>query len=195
MYLENVYNDNELLLLIAQGDEKAFVVFFKQWQPFLATHIFRITDSRELAEEIVQDVFLKIWITRETLTEVKNIKAYLVTVSRNHAINELNRIVRGWGKIQSLNESALPDKYVEADENVPDIKYAFLDEAIDQLPPRQKQIYLLNRHERLSYNEIAGKLGLGRESVKRNLQLASRTITKIIKAKLTLLILILESFK
>lgn len=189
------YNERNLLLRIAEGDQGAFVVFFKQWQPFLATHIFRITNSRELAEEVVQDVFLKIWITREALAEVKNIKAYLVTVSRNHAINELNRIVREWGRVQQLNENALSEEPVSIAEYVPDLKYAFLDEAIDQLPPRQKEIYLLHRHERRSYAEIADKLGIGRESVKRNLQLASKTITKIIQAKLALLILMLGNFK
>ena len=191
MYTASDYDDKKLLLQIAEGREKAFVVFFKKWQPFLASHIFRITESRELTEEIVQDVFLKIWITRETLTEVKNIRAYLITVSRNHAINELRRMAREWGKIQPLADSGLPDIHADTAAKASDLKYAFLDEAIDQLPPRQKEIYLLNRHERLSYKEIAGKLGLGRDSVKRNLQLATQTITRIIKAKLALLILML----
>lgn len=190
-----IYTGKELLQKVAKGDEESFRIFFRQWQPFLATHIFRITESRELAEEVVQDVFLKIWMTRETLTSVNNIKAFLITISRNHAINELNKMLREWGRVKHLEGEQLAQTTDSTAENLSQLKYALLDEAIDKLPPRQKEIYLLNRHQRLSYQEIAQKLSIGRESVKRNLQLASQAITKYINARLALLIFLLEQYK
>ncbi|WP_372490119.1 RNA polymerase sigma factor [Chitinophaga sedimenti] len=59
---------------------------FHQWQPFLSTHIYRITESRELTEEIVQDAFLKIWQTRETLPDVRNFRSYLIVISKHQGI-------------------------------------------------------------------------------------------------------------
>jgi RNA polymerase sigma-70 factor (ECF subfamily) len=75
---------------VAAGNEQAFTELFHRWQSFLATHIYRITESRELAEEIVQDVFLKIWQTRETLSEIQSFKSFLLVVSKNHALNVIH---------------------------------------------------------------------------------------------------------
>jgi DNA-directed RNA polymerase specialized sigma24 family protein len=59
---------------------------FAAYHQRLGVHIFRITQSTELAEEMVQDVFMKIWMSRETLANVDNFKAYLFVVSKNHAL-------------------------------------------------------------------------------------------------------------
>jgi RNA polymerase sigma-70 factor (ECF subfamily) len=78
--------EKELLEKIAAGDHVAFTTLFDNYHHSLGAFVFSITKSKELAEEITLDVFLKIWMTREALAEVKNFKAYLFTVSRNAAI-------------------------------------------------------------------------------------------------------------
>ncbi|MCU7550113.1 sigma-70 family RNA polymerase sigma factor [Chitinophagaceae bacterium LB-8] len=181
-----LYDETTLLVLVAKGDETAFRQLFKHWQPFLSTHIFRITESRELTEEIVQDVFLKIWMSRESLSEIENFKAYLIVVSRNHAINALRKVAKEsrqwkyWVREYTETEKA-------ADPSI--IYYSMIDEAIDRLPSRQKEVYLLHRHERLTYHQIAEQLGISKETVKTHLELAVAAISKCVKQRVILVLL------
>ncbi|WP_298707533.1 sigma-70 family RNA polymerase sigma factor [Chitinophaga sp.] len=193
MTVISTYNEPELLLRVSQGDEAAFSALFHHWQPFLTTHIYRITESRELAEETVQDVFLKLWMTREALAGIGHFKAYLLTVSRNHALNALKSLMRRLHN-QARFEREGAESLFGDDEPANKLQLSLLDEAIESLSARQKEIYLLHRHQRLSYAEIAEKLGIGRESVKTHLQLAVRSITKHVKQRLALLILLLEAW-
>ena len=173
-------NDILILRKVANGDEPAFKQLFLEWQPFLSSHIYRITESRELTEEIVQDIFLKIWLTRETLDKIENFKAYLVVVSRNQALNVLRQRAAMARQHKVWEMEQKPD-------GPPDphsIYYTLIDEAINNLSPRQKEVYLLHRHERLKYSEVANRLKLSRETVKTHLQQAVAGITKYIKERI-----------
>ena len=176
-----------LLSKVSKGDELAFRKLFCHYYPFLASHIFRITGSREITEEIVHDVFLKIWLTRETLAEIHDFKAYLVIVSRNHALNALRKIANDARQHQNW----LTEVKQETGADPTDVYYSLIDEAIDQLTDRQKEIYLLHRHQRFSYEAIARRLQLSRETVKNHLQSATASITKYIRKKINTLPLIL----
>lgn len=175
------YDEQELLRRVAQGYEDAFRRLYNQFQPFLATHIFRITDSRELTEEIIQDVFLKIWQTRENLYEIRSFKAYLLVISKNHALNAIKKIAR---EFDLLSKYALENKPAEM-EDYKSAYYSILDEAIDNLSTRQKEVYLLSRHERLTYQQIADKIGIGKESVKTHIELAIKNISEYVKKRLS----------
>lgn len=174
--------DEKLLLSrIAAGDERAFKQLFEEWHQYLATHILRVTQSRQLTEEIVQDVFLKIWNSRETLVDINNIWTYLLVISRNHALNALQKKAREFKRW----EQWVKDNASAADSTDPNTTfYSLIDEAIDKLSPRQKEIYLLHRHQRMTYQQIATHLNIGRETVKTHLESATRAISKHIKLQL-----------
>lgn len=184
--------ERELLSLVAVGDESAFTVLFHQWRPLLASYIYRITNSKVLTEEIVQDVFLKIWMTRETLEEISNFKAYLFIVSRNHAINALKQALREVNKQNVYQKEMMVAGDMEEDEENSKIFLTLIDEAIAKLPPRQKEVYFLHRHQQFTYLEIANKLGIGKESVKTHLQLASRFISDFVRNRIGIMISLLE---
>ena len=177
----SLYDEQELMRRVARGDEDAFRRLYNQFQPFLATHIFRITDSRELTEEIIQDVFLKIWQTRENLYEIRSFKAYLLVISKNHALNAIKKIAR---EFDLLLKYTLENKPAEM-EDYKSAYYSLLDEAIDNLSTRQKEVYLLSRHERLTYQQIADKIGIGKESVKTHIELAIKNISEYVKKRLS----------
>lgn len=183
-----LHTDEELLQEVAAGDEHSFARLFHEWQPFLSTHIYRITESRELTEEIVQDVFLKIWQTRETLTEIRNFKGYLLVVSKNHALNALKKIAR---EFQNWDKWARENKPGEEPEDLRQSYYSLIDEAVDQLSERQKQVYLLHRHQRLTYQQIADELGIGKESVKTHIELAVKHISVYVKGRIGMAIILL----
>lgn len=163
-------------------------MLFRQWQPFLSTHIYRITESRELTEEIVQDVFLKIWQTRETLSDIQNFKGYLLVVSKNHAINALQKLAR---EFRNLEKWVKENKETGEEPDLKQSFYSLLDEAVDQLSERQREVYLLHRHQRMTYQEIADHLGIGRESVKTHIELAVKHIKVYVQGKVAVAIIFL----
>ena len=84
--------EKELFYKVAAGDENAFTELFKNYYNQLGGFITRLTESETLTQEIVQDVFLKIWINRTALAEIDCFKAYLQVVAKNHAFNCLKQI-------------------------------------------------------------------------------------------------------
>lgn len=181
----------DLIKLIVTGDEQAFRKLYMLYHQLLRIHIFRLTESMELADEIVQDVFLKIWNSRETLEGIINFKGYLFVVSKNYAISFLRKHIR-----ETILHQKWESEEVEAfrEENVDEISnnyyYGLLDEGIDQLPPQQKKVYLLSRHEHLKYVEIAHQLGISRETVKKYLQLATTSITLYVQKNINFSIIL-----
>jgi len=182
--------DADILKNIAAGSSKAFRALYSQWEPTLSSFIFQVTRSKIITAEIVQDVFLKIWMTRESLVEVKDFKAYLFVISKNRAINALKKSLADLERMKKY-ASEVPFNEQPEDDN-DQIPFTLIDEAIDQLSPRQKEIFLLHRHERYSYREIAEQLGIGKESVKTHLSLAIKSIKNHIETKITLIILLID---
>ena len=183
--------ETEILKDIAAGSSKAFRALYSQWEPTLSSFIFQVTRSKVITAEIVQDVFLKIWMTRESLVEVKDFKAYLFVISKNRAINALKKSLADLERIKKY-ASEVPFNEQPVEDDDAQLHFSLIDEAIDQLSPRQKEIFLLHRHERHSYREIAEQLGIGKESVKTHLSLAIKSIKNHIETKITLIILLID---
>ncbi len=186
--------DKNLFLRVSLGEEQAFKQLFNTYHQQLGAYILRLTHSTELAEEIVPDVFLKIWMNREALREVQNFKAYLFVASKNHTLNALKKVAKERLQQKELEEHYTNDVLAE-DLNLSQY-YSLLDEAIDHLPPQQQKVYLLSRHKRLKYAEIAKKLDLSHETVKKYLQISTISITAYINANIAagLILLVLTIF-
>lgn len=174
-------SEKDMLLKVANGDEECFRQLFLKYHQQLGTHVYRLTNSLDTAEEIVQDVFLKIWMSREILAGVHNFKAYLFVISKNHTLNCLRKLMKERMQIKMCEES-FTREYNDTDSDL-DIYHSLLDEAINQLPAQQQKVYLLSRHERLKYSEVATKLNISRETVKKYLQIATASITEYVQTK------------
>lgn len=173
-----VDTEKDLLEKIAAGDEAAFRNFYNQYHHLLGIFIYRLTQSMSEAEEIVQDVFLKLWMTRESLAAINDVRAYLFIVARNQALNAIDRRMRELARKQKWQREQLT---FALNNEETDFRHSLIDTAIAQLPPQQKKVFLLSRYERLTYNEIAQQLHLSRETVKTYLQYATAAITKFIR--------------
>lgn len=187
------YDEKDLLGQIAQGDENAFRQLFYMYHQQLAIHVFRLTQSVELAEEIVQDVFLKIWTNRETLTYVHHFKAYLFVVSKNQTLNALRQLAKERkNKEEWQKGNTILYEQQQSEDNTD--YYGLIDQAIEQLPPQQQKVYCLSRHKRLKYQEIAQQLNLSRETVKKYMQLAIASIGTYIRSNTEAFLLLLLLF-
>ena len=173
-----LHNEKELLCQVAKGDEGAFTLLFNAYHQQLGAYIYRLTESLSLTEEIVQDVFLRIWLKRTAMQEVNRFDAYLFAAARNHTFNCLRKIARERNsKVRweiTLSEQSVYESESGAD---PAIEYeALLDQAVERLPLQQKKVYLLHRRQGLSHAEIARRLDLSVETVKKHMSLALRSI-------------------
>ena len=174
-----LHNERELLQSIAQGDEKAFRQLFNYYWQHIYSVAFAFTKSIVLSEEIVQDVFLKVWLKRELLTPVKNFKGYLFTVARNHIYNELRKKSSEQSFAEHLEEyfiemSSLPEQQLFLKET-----QSLIDEAVAQLPTQQRTVYELSRKDGLDQAQIADKLGISKLTVKSHMNKALNMIRQV----------------
>lgn len=176
MFKDASYSEEELLAFIARGDELAFTRLFDNYRDRIYSIAFRITHSTTIAEEIVQDVFLKIWLRRDRLIEIQNFNAYLSVVTRNHVYKALKQIAKNY------ELTALADKDQLAGDNdsaglVMEKEYnSLLQKAVDRLPNQQKQVYQYIKEKGLKREEAAGLLHLSPETVKYHLAEAMKNI-------------------
>lgn len=172
------YDEASLLQLIAEGDEQAFASLFHAWRDKLYFFILRITNSPQIAEDLVQDVFVKLWLNRDKLGGVRNFNGWLYRVSHNQAISGMRRM--------GLETTILAQMKKEAtDASLPTDEALLLkqlqeklQEAIDKLPPQQKLVYTLSRIEGLKQEEIASHLHLSVSTVKNHMTEALRNLRK-----------------
>jgi RNA polymerase sigma-70 factor (family 1) len=173
--------DQDLLREIAAGNETAFRQLFEANRRKIFSYILKLTDSRELAEDGLQDIFLKIWTLREKLLEIKNINAYLHRMAHNHAYHGFRRMARESLVLDQLKQSgvtASPDP--GADLLSKEVK-TYIQNLVDRLTPRQREILLLSRENGLKHEEIAIRLGLSRDTVKKHMVDALRFLREELK--------------
>jgi RNA polymerase sigma-70 factor (ECF subfamily) len=184
--------DTGILQAIAHNDERAFNSLFVEYHQQLGHFVFSVTRSKELTEEIIQDVFVKLWENRQQLPAVKNFHAYLFIITRNHTLSTIKKQVQAKEK-----QEAIAEHYAQASEKEPvpeEDLYELLDNAVDQLPLQQKKVYLL-RQQGLKNADVAYKLDISVNSVKKYQQWAMQTIVKLVKAgPFTGLVLLFSTF-
>ena len=165
-----------VLTRVSEGDCAAFKDLFHEFSPKVYGFALRLTHSETQAEEIVQDVFTKLWINRNSLSGVDNFPAYLYTITRNLTFNILKRI-----SIEQKARAEFTKDFCEANcETEEAIVYRdyqnLLSNAIERLSPQQKSVYSLCQLEGLKYEEAAEKLHISRLTVKTHMQQAIRSI-------------------
>jgi RNA polymerase sigma-70 factor (family 1) len=167
---------NPLLAQIASGDAMAFRKVFNQFSGKVYLFALKLTRSQATAEEIVQETFTKIWVTRERLTNIDYFPSYLYTIARNLTFNILKRIA-----MEEKVKSAYSIRQNILDNNTEQVIFCndyehILTKIIDQLPPQQKLVYGLCHGEGLKYEEAAERLNISRLTVKTHMQHALKTI-------------------
>lgn len=184
---EKPYNEKYLLEQIARGNQQAFRRLFDLYNERLFTFTYGLLHSKVEAEEIVQDVFLKLWESRSTLTTIDYPQSYIFTMARNRTLDLLAKIGRNqklirqvWANIEHLEE--LTEQVLHAKES-----QKLINEAVAGLSERKQQIFALSRKEELSHDEIADTLGLSKQTVKNSLSEALKQIKSHLERRSTLL--------
>ena len=175
--------EKQLLARIAEGDETALKSLFECYRDKLYRYVYRITKSPEEAEEIVMDVFLKIWLSKEMAREIDHFDAFLFRVAQNKAIDFLRQVARRpalnklvWEEIQ-LAADNVPDSRISARECETKIR-----QAIAGLSPQRQLVYQLSREQELSHDQIATHLKLSKNTIKNHIVESIRFIKGYLSA-------------
>ena len=176
MFKNTTYTEDELLAFIANGDELAFTNLFDNYRDRIYSIAFRITHSTTIAEEIVQDVFLKIWLRRDRLIEIQNFNAYLFVITRNHVYKALKQIAKNYELTAFAERDQLAGDNDSAGLVMEKEYNSLLRKAIDRLPNQQKKVYQYIKEKGLKREEAAGLLHLSPETVKYHLAEAMKNI-------------------
>ena len=184
----------DLYKRVAAGDESAFRSLFEMHAPRLQAMAARITGSAAVADDLVQDTFLKIWVTRDQLAEVTQPGAWIRKICFFLAVNYVRR--------QTIRDKVMDALEYEKESAGKGLAVAemmdfqqllgLVNKAVQQLPGKQQQIYRLNREQGLSTTEIAQEMGLAVSTVKNLLVMALKNIrTFLQKAGYPLLLALL----
>ena len=132
------------LLLISKGDELAFNSFMNRYSKRLYYHAFGILSNKEMAEEVVGDVFFEVWKLRSTLLEIASMSSWLNTIVYRKSISYLRKEVKSNQEIsfEELQNFSFPDMQTPMDDMLSREEIQCLNEAINSLPPKCKHVIL-----------------------------------------------------
>lgn len=176
MALGRIEDERKLIEKIVEGDEQAFSVLFFKYLPVLHIFAAKFTKSEDAAEEIIQDSFLRVWLNRDKLAEVDNVKAYLYKYVSNECLSYLRK---------KLKEDRVVDAFVAKQQNSHNntVETINLNEvtkiiaiAVEKLPDQRKNIYQLSRRDGKTIPEIAEILNISPNTVKNALVIALKSI-------------------
>ncbi|MFT3702838.1 MAG: RNA polymerase sigma-70 factor [Agriterribacter sp.] len=158
--------------------EQNFLLLFDAYKNRLYGYILGITHSHYAAEEIIQEVFLKLWLNRSSLDKIREIDAYIFTVARNKTLNYLRKANYDDNLLREI-KFLMHDSFnnIEEQQAASDCN-GLLEKAITLLSPQRRQVYILSRNKGLNYEEIASELHVSRNTVKNHLVEALRFIRK-----------------
>ena len=177
------YDEKRLLLLISQDSNYAFQLIYDLHKDNIYRVALMILNSPILAEEVVQDVFLKLWFERKNLIELKSLENWLFIVARNHCLKQLRKIAAEWKNMdeyKSTSNSLFQEEHPEnrIDQN---IYQSVHQNALSNLTEHQKKVYELVKLENLSHQEAATKLNISPLTVNKHLVRALKQIRKYLK--------------
>jgi RNA polymerase sigma-19 factor, ECF subfamily len=170
-------HDRELLSRLRAGDERALEQVFRSHYAGMCAFVRRIVHAPDVAEELVQDVFFKLWSKREQLVEIDALRTYLFRAARNTALNHLRRrkLERGWEEREAARGEPAATESTDDGAASDEVQRA-VESAIGRLPPRCREVFLLSREGGLTYGQIAESLEISIKTVETQMGRALKSL-------------------
>jgi RNA polymerase sigma-70 factor (ECF subfamily) len=170
--------------LSVESDERALDELFHIYYDRLLTASFVLVKSKDLAEEVVADVFYRLWQNREKLPEVKNLDNYLFISIRNQSLNYINREQRhGKDSIDDVVSNQLSEENTAEDFIVAKELQDKITQSIESLPPKCREVFLLIRFEGKKYKEVAELLKVSVNTVDTQMGIAIKKLGEMLGYK------------
>ena len=181
MNLRTDYTDDNLVALLQKGDKQAYKTLFEKYGPRLYLFALKYLKEKEDAKDLLNEVFLTLWENRQNLKTNSSLQSYLFTIAYNNIRQRFLRKIREEKYVRVFAEEYLFD--TSKGEEQLDYQW-FVDKInriIDLLPPRRREIFILNYKEELKNHQIAEKLSLSDHHVKKQLVIARKFVIDKVK--------------
>ncbi|MDB2606707.1 RNA polymerase sigma-70 factor [Zobellia sp.] len=164
-------NDKELLKKLKQGDTLAYKYLFSEYYVWLCNYVFKLCNDRTLSEDIVQETIINFWEKRSALLITVSLKSYLFRSCHNQFLQHIRKEKIKLDFLDNIRWELLADVQSE-DESLKETKFNKLNQLIEELPPRCKEVFVKNKLEKRKYKEIALDLGISVKTVENQMSKA-----------------------
>jgi RNA polymerase sigma-70 factor (ECF subfamily) len=173
--------EHKLIRDIIKGDSHAFDELYKQYYNKVYSFSYRYLQSKQDAEEVIQDVFITVWNSRENLKEIKNLNAWLFTIT----FNQIRKVFRNMAMEKRKLDTYAISSLFDDNSVISEVEFNDLMEKagdiIERIPSRQKTVLLMSIKDGLSSTEISGKLNLSKRTVENHLSNARAFLKKVFR--------------
>ncbi|MFN8669134.1 MAG: RNA polymerase sigma-70 factor [Gemmatimonadaceae bacterium] len=169
--------DADLLRRLRAGDERALEELFRAYYAGMCAFVRRFVHAPDIAEELVQDVFFKLWSKREGLSDIDALRTYLFRAARNTALNHLRRkkLENAWEEQEAARGEPMTTAATDDDASTDEVSRA-VNGAISKLPTRCREIFVMSREGNMTYAEIANALGISIKTVETQMGRALKSL-------------------
>ena len=176
------FEESRLISLLNEDSEYAFQLIYDKHRNRIYQTAIKFLKSPIIAQDVVQDVFMKLWFERHKIEPSKPVEAWLYTVAKNNILNKLRKIANDWKAIDLLSHTILQSEN-NTDQKLTEGEFKQkLQSAVSKLPEQQKVVFILSRFEKLTYIQIGEKMGISPLTVKTHLSRALYAIKKQFEA-------------
>ncbi len=180
MQIFSPYEERELLSLLKQGNEQAFEKIYNSYSSRLFGNVFKMVKSETTTQEILQDVFIKIWSNRASIDLDKSFRSYLFRIAENQVYDFFRKASRD-KKIQAQLFAAATEEYEHIETIIHRKENALLlQKAINSLSPQRQQIFRLIKLDNKSYEEVSRQLGISVSTISDHIVKANKSIREFI---------------
>ena len=172
--------DMDLMILLKKGDHAAYLEIYDRYKSPLQAHAWKKLGQAQDVQDVIQELFTELWMKREALTLTTGLANYLYTAVRNRSLNLIYKRKKENFYLASLNEFINEGNYlIDLQIREKELR-ATIQQEVDSLPPRMKEVFNLCRDQGLSHKQIAEQLGTSEHTVSKQMT----NVLKILRKKL-----------
>ncbi|MNJ96330.1 putative RNA polymerase sigma factor FecI [compost metagenome] len=186
--------ENTILNSLSQGDELSFFILYERYSHALFSTVFRMVKDKQVSEEIVQDVFLKVWQKRSTIDPNRSFKSWIFTIAKNDVISWYRKLAKETALQENLYQHFEQLYVLEKEGDIQEKQAALLDRALNSLSERRKEIFVLCKIEQKSYEEVAQKLNISVSTVSNAMVKSNQHIRQFVQDHYDEILVILVGF-
>lgn len=168
-------SEDRNIILLKSGNSQALTLVYDQYSPHLYAKILSMVKDADIAQELLQDVFLKVWHNRERIDPSQSFQAWIFTIAVNIVYDYYRKLSRDT-KIQQEMMQNFTAMYYANDDYIIDERRDLLNKALVKLPPQRLLVFKMCKIEGLSYQEVAEKLNISTSTVSNHLVKATKAI-------------------
>lgn len=170
------WNEQDILLKLKEGEEPAFEKLYSFYSEMIYARLLNLLKDTDMADEIIQDLFLKVWEKRHQINPTQPFKSYLYTIAENLVYDHFRKVARD-RKLQEKFRLITTELYTHTEEDLLSKESKeIIDKAIATLPPQRKAAFILCKVEGRSYDEAAEIMGVSASTVSNHLVKANISI-------------------